>query len=83
MAESTFEELYKALEEKAGKLEQGNLPLEDSLRLYEEGVALVDSLREMLASAQLRVRAIERRLSDDELELRETVAEYDADFQDD
>ena len=53
--EVAFEELYTALEEKARRLEQGNLPLEESLKLYEEGAALVHRLREILDSAELRL----------------------------
>ncbi|MCA9823487.1 MAG: exodeoxyribonuclease VII small subunit [Dehalococcoidia bacterium] len=71
MAEPSFEDLYKQLEEKAARLDDGKLPLEESIKLYEEGVGLVDRLREMLTSAELRVRTLERRLADDEFELRE------------
>ena len=71
MAEPSFEDLYKQLEEKAVRLDDGKLPLEESIKLYEEGVGLVDRLREMLTSAELRVRTLERRLADDEFELRE------------
>lgn len=80
MAEQTFEELYTALEEKARKLEQGNLPLEESLALYEEGVALADRLREILEQAELRVRTLQQRAEDDQAQLREVEAEYDAEF---
>lgn len=76
-ADQSFEALYGALEEKARKLEQGNLPLEESLRLYEEGAALVDRLKEVLARAELRIRTVQRRFEEDELELRETEAVYD------
>jgi len=71
VAEPSFEDLYKQLEEKAVRLDDGKLPLEESIKLYEEGVGLVDRLREMLTSAELRVRTLERRLADDEFELRE------------
>lgn len=80
MAEQTFEELYTALEEKARKLEQGNLALEESLALYEEGVALADRLREILEQAELRVRTLQQRAEDDQAQLREVEAEYDAEF---
>ncbi|MGE5596982.1 MAG: exodeoxyribonuclease VII small subunit [Hyphomicrobiales bacterium] len=82
MAEQSFEELYAALEEKARKLEQGNLPLEESLALYEEGVALVDRLREILEGAELRVRTLQARFEEDEAQLREVEVEYGADFDD-
>jgi exodeoxyribonuclease VII small subunit len=59
--EASFEELYAALEEKARKLEQGNLPLEESLKLYEEGAALADRLRAILAAAELRIRNVRQR----------------------
>lgn len=80
MAEQTFEELYTALEERARKLEQGNLALEESLALYEEGVALADRLREILEQAELRVRTLQQRAEDDQAQLREVEAEYDAEF---
>ncbi|MCK9518428.1 MAG: exodeoxyribonuclease VII small subunit [Dehalococcoidia bacterium] len=82
MAEQSFEELYATLEEKARKLEQGNLPLEESLKLYEEGVALVDALKEILEGAELRVRTLQVRLEDDQAHLREVEAEYGTDFDD-
>jgi exodeoxyribonuclease VII small subunit len=76
LAEPSFEELYAALEEKARRLEQGNLPLEDSLRLYEEGAALVDALRKILEGAELQVKTLQGRLDEEEAQLREVEAEY-------
>ena len=64
MADPSFEELYAALEEKARRLEQGNLPLEDSLRLYDEGAALVDALRKILEGAELQVKTLQGRLDE-------------------
>jgi exodeoxyribonuclease VII small subunit len=82
VAEPSFEDLYKQLEERASKLEDGKLPLEQSIKLYEEGVGIVDKLREMLTSAELRVKTLERRLADDEFELREVDDETSADVYD-
>ena len=77
MAEKTFEQLYAALEEKARKLEQGNLPLEASLKLYEEGAAIADDLRKILEGAELKVRTLHVRLEDDRAQIREVEADYD------
>lgn len=74
--DESFEALYAQLEEKARKLEQGNLPLEESLKLYEEGAALVDRLREILEGAELRIRTLQTHLEQDIQELREVEAEY-------
>ena len=71
-----FETLYSRLEEKARRLEQGNLGLEESLKLYEEGAALVDRMREMLDGAELRMRTVQRRYDDDDRQLREVESEY-------
>ncbi len=81
--EETFEGLYAQLEEKARKLEQGNLPLEESLKLYEEGAALVERLRMILEGAELRVRTLQTHLEQDLQELREVEAEYDEAFEED
>ena len=75
--EPTFEDLHSQLEEKARKLEQGNLPLAESLKLYDEGAALVHRLREILDAAELRVETIQSRLSEDEAQLREVETGYD------
>lgn len=75
--EPSFEALYGALEEKARQLEQGNLPLEESLRIYIEGAELVDRLRGILEKAELQVRSIQSRLDEEERQLREVEAEYE------
>ena len=75
--EASFEALYGALEEKARQLEQGNLPLEESLRIYIEGAELVDRLRGILEKAELQVRSIQSRLDEEERQLREVEAEYE------
>jgi exodeoxyribonuclease VII small subunit len=80
--DETFETLYGQLEEKARKLEQGNLPLEESLKLYEEGAALVDRLRTILEGAELRVKTLQTHLEQDLQELREVEAGYDEDYTD-
>ncbi|MEP7216489.1 MAG: exodeoxyribonuclease VII small subunit [Anaerolineaceae bacterium] len=77
MAEKTFDQLYTALEEKARRLEQGNLPLEASLKLYEEGAAIADDLRKILEGAELQVKTLQARLEDDRAVIREVEAEYD------
>lgn len=55
----TFEEKLAKLTEIVEKLEAGNeLPLADSLKLFEEGVSLVSSCREMLEKAEQRVENV-------------------------
>jgi exodeoxyribonuclease VII small subunit len=40
------------------RLESGNIPLEEMLKLYEEGVALSKSLSGVLSEAELRVEKL-------------------------
>lgn len=55
----TFEEKLKKLTQIVGQLEEGNeLPLEDSLTLFEEGVGLISSCRQMLEEAEQRVENV-------------------------
>lgn len=51
----TFEEAMERLEVIAGELEKGNLPLEQSLKLYEEGAALTAFCSKQLKNAQQRI----------------------------
>lgn len=55
----TFEEKLTKLTQIVEQLEVGNeLPLEDTLKLFEEGVGLVSSCREMLENAEQRVENV-------------------------
>ncbi len=51
----SFEEAYNRLTETADKLEQGGLPLDESLALFEEGTLLARLCEELLAKAELKV----------------------------
>ena len=50
--ELTFEEAYKKLEEIVEQLETGELTLDQSLALFEEGIALVRHCRRLLDVAE-------------------------------
>ena len=55
---SRFEASLKELEEIVARMERGDLPLEESLQLFERGVALTRECRASLDSAELRVRKL-------------------------
>lgn len=50
-----FEAQLKALEDIVTKLEDGSLPLEDSLTLFEKGIHLSRDLQSSLQEASMRV----------------------------
>ena len=50
-----FEDAYSRLEELVAEMEGGDLPLEDLLTRFEEGVKLVKHCQGFLKQAQLRV----------------------------
>ena len=49
--ETAFEQLVEELQGLVAKLEAGNLPLDESLRLYERGVVLTRQANERLEGA--------------------------------
>ncbi|MEI6043362.1 MAG: exodeoxyribonuclease VII small subunit [Chloroflexota bacterium] len=53
-----FEGAYKRLGETTNQLELGNLSLEESLSLYEEGIALAQHCGTLLDQAELRISQI-------------------------
>ncbi|MEY2718492.1 MAG: Exonuclease small subunit [Pseudomonadota bacterium] len=55
----SWEEATEALEALVRRMESGSLSLEESIKAYREGVALVQWSRETLASAQQQVRVLE------------------------
>ena len=58
VTEMGFEEAMAALEERVRKIESGELPLEETLALYEEGVQLAQRCHEQLDEADQRVAAL-------------------------
>ena len=54
----SFEEAMKALEEVVNRLEGGDVPLEDSIKLYERGAELKAHCQTKLAEAEEKVAAI-------------------------
>jgi exodeoxyribonuclease VII small subunit len=55
---ATFEDAVKRLSEIVQTLERGDLPLEESLRLFEEGVRLSRVSQERLDAAQKKVEQL-------------------------
>jgi len=54
----TFEESLRRLEEIVGQLEQGEVPLEDSIKMYEEGLALSKACIDKLTQAELKLKKL-------------------------
>ncbi len=57
----SFERELEELEAVVKRLESGDMPLEESLKLFERGVALSDSCRRQLDDAETRVELLVKR----------------------
>jgi exodeoxyribonuclease VII small subunit len=55
---ATFEESLKKLEAIVGQLERGDLPLEDSVKLFEEGMQLSAECKKQLEEAEGKVEIL-------------------------
>ncbi len=53
-----FEDAIKELTNIVGKIEQGQIPLQDSLQQYERGMALIKHCRTILQKAEKRIEKI-------------------------
>jgi len=56
----TFEQSLKRLEDIVNRLERGDVPLEESLRLYEEGLELSKTCSERLAKAEVTLKRLSK-----------------------
>lgn len=54
-----FESEMKKLAEIAAKMEGGDLPLEESMKLYTEAVELTKKLKDYIGQAKLKVETLE------------------------
>ncbi len=57
--ELTFEQAFAELEESVRTLEQGDLPLEESLLLFERGQQLAAYCGKLLDTAELKIEQVE------------------------
>ena len=55
---ATFEESLKQLEKIVDQLERGDLPLEESLRLFEQGIQLSSACKQELDTAEAKVQVL-------------------------
>ncbi|RMF61428.1 MAG: exodeoxyribonuclease VII small subunit [Calditrichaeota bacterium] len=60
MSKRTFESAMKRLEEIVSALEQGNLTLEQSLKMYEEGVELTKFCSSKLEEAESKIKLLSK-----------------------
>jgi exodeoxyribonuclease VII small subunit len=56
----SFEEAIKELTSIVGKIEQGIIPLQDSLTQYERGMALIKYCQDILRTAEKRIEKISK-----------------------
>ncbi len=65
----SFEQSMNRLDEIVQQLEKGDAPLEDALKLFEEGIGLVHSCNDLLDSAELQVAKLMKGADGEPLEL--------------
>ncbi|MGR3662783.1 MAG: exodeoxyribonuclease VII small subunit [Paracoccaceae bacterium] len=58
VSDMSFEDAMGELERVVGQLERGDVPLEDSIKLYERGAALKKRCEQKLKEAEEKVAAI-------------------------
>ena len=68
----SFEEAIKELTNIVGKIEQGQIPLQDSLTQYEKGMALIKHCRTILQKAEKRIEKISKEQATENSQQEET-----------
>ncbi|MFC1553754.1 exodeoxyribonuclease VII small subunit [candidate division KSB1 bacterium] len=58
MANLKFDEAIKKLEEIVDNLEQGDVPLEDTVKLFQEGISLAKHCKDKLHHAEKEIQKI-------------------------
>ena len=58
MAEQKFADALKRLEEIVNNLEQGEVPLEETVKLFQEGISLAKLCKNKLQSAEKEIQKI-------------------------
>lgn len=56
---ASYEQLYAQLQQVVDQLEQGELALDEALKLYEQGTALAAACQQLLDQAELRIQNLQ------------------------
>jgi exodeoxyribonuclease VII small subunit len=75
-----FEEQLTALEAVVEKLERGDLSLDDSVRLFEEGMKLSNACKEELEAAEGKIQVLVSP-GDGAIKVRELLEEEESDLE--
>ncbi len=70
MPKKTFENALKRLEEIVSELEKGNLSLEDSMKIFEEGVEITEFCTAKLDETEKKIKTLVKK--DDGFDLKST-----------
>ena len=62
----SFEERLKRLEELNDKIDEGNLPLDEAVALFEEGITLARGLEKELSKVERKIEILVEDTQDDE-----------------
>jgi len=63
--ENSFEQSLERLQEISDKLESGEVSLEESIKLYEEGIILAKNCYSILKEAELKITELKKQLETD------------------
>jgi len=64
----SFEEILNKLEDKVQLLESGDLALEESLKVFEEGINLFKKCKKQLGSAEKKISLLTESLKEENLD---------------
>jgi exodeoxyribonuclease VII small subunit len=79
----TFEQSLEKLEEIVTEIESGEVPLEESIEKYAEGMGLVKQCRGILDQAEKRIQLLSRGEGDDAVAVDGELDELDEDMESD
>ena len=54
----SYDETFNKLEKIIDKMSDGDIPLEEGLKLFEEGMKLINNCKETLSNAELKVKKL-------------------------
>lgn len=77
-----FEKVYARLEQAVARLEEGGLPLDAAIALYEEGMALARQCQEQLDQAELKITKLRESFAPiaartNGTQIRDEIADYE------